>query len=464
LAAGLGDERGDDAEDFASVEITSRLPGERALQQEIGLAPVTIRKAVHQLRDGRLVRATPGWGTYVVKAVFTVWVPRPEDRSFPDGASGGRPVMIGAMGTSADAGDASAGQGQTPYLPEPTGPCPVGTTSLCLKDVSRPDPWAAGVDARELMVSLWYPAVPSDGRRARYMTPAESGLQLTSRGITGVPQDALSTVRTNAVSDAAPAGRQRTLPLVVLSPGFTSPRSTLTALAEDLASHRYVVAGIDHTYESFATAFPDGRVTTCLARAAPRRGSGFWEKVVAGRAADVSFVLGELTGVQPAWPGAGLIDPSRMAMAGHSAGGAAAIAAMLADPRIRAGIDMDGTTHARIPDHGLSRPFLFLGKQSNYTPGGEGSVTTWERDWELLTGWKRWLLMAGAIHASFTDLGLLADQIGIDVGAGIPGARSLDITRAYVRAFFDQHLRSRPQALLDQPSRRYPEVTFCSPD
>jgi dienelactone hydrolase len=368
------------------------------------------------------------------------------------------------MGTSADAGDWPAGQGRTPYLPEPTGPCPVGTTSLWLTDVSRPDPWAPGVSARELMVSLWYPAVPSDGRRARYMTPAESGLQLASRGLTGVPKDALSTTRTNAVSDATPAGSQRALPLVVLSPGFTNSRSALTALAEDLASHGYVAAGIDHTYESFATAFPDGRVTTSLARETRRRGTGFWEKVVAGRAADACFVLNELTGTHPAWPGAGLIDPSRIAMAGHSIGGAAAIAAMLADSRIRAGIDMDGATAAPIPDEGLSRPFLFLGKQSNYTPGSGGAVTTWEHDWKLLAGWKRWLLVAGTVHASFTDLALLADQIGISIGAGLPGARSLDITRAYVRAFFDQHLRSKPQALLDQPSPRYPEVTFCSPD
>jgi dienelactone hydrolase len=381
---------------------------------------------------------------------------------------------MGGMGTSADAGDVPAGRGPTPYLPEPTGPYPAGTTSVWLTDTSRPDPWVPGVNVRELMVSLWYPAVPSDGRRARYMTPAESGLQLTSRGLTGIPQDTLSTVQTNAVSDASPAGRQHSLPLVVLSPGFTNSRSALTALAEDLASHGYVVAGIDHTYESFATAFPDGRVTTCRAREAPRRDRK--EEVAAGRAADVCFVLDELTGAHPAWPGAGLIDPSRMAMAGHSAGGAAAIAAMLADSRIRAGIDMDGATAAPIPDEGLARPFLFLGKQSNYTPGSGGAVTTlrdwklqrgavitWERDWELLTGWKRWLVVAGAVHASFTDLALLADQTGIDTGAGLPGARSLDITRAYVRAFFDQHLRGRPQALLDQPSPRYPEVTFCSP-
>ena len=258
--------------------------------------------------------------------------------------------MMGGMGTSADAADVPAGQGPALCLPEPTGPCPVGTTSLWLTDTSRPDPWAPGVAARELMVSLWYPAAKPGGRRARYMTPAESELQLAGRGITGIPPEALSTVETNAVSDAAPAGQQRSLPLVVLSPGFTSSRSTLTALAEDLASHGYVVAGIDHTYESHATAFPDGRVTTCLSREARRPGSGFWEKVAAGRAADVSFVLGELTGAHPAWPGAGLIDPSRMAMAGHSAGGAAAIAAMLADSRIRAGIDMDGSTVAPIPD------------------------------------------------------------------------------------------------------------------
>jgi hypothetical protein len=365
------------------------------------------------------------------------------------------------MGTSAGAGDAPAGPRPAPYLPAPTGPSPVGTTSLHVTDTSRPDPWAEGVNARELMVSLWYPATSPDGPRAPYMTRAESEFQLTSRGITGVPQDALSTTRTNAVSGATPAGHQRSLPLVVLSPGFTNSRSALTALAEDLASHGYVVAGIDHTYESHATAFPDGRITTSLAREARRRNKGFQEKLLAGRAADVSFALGELTGVHPPWPGAGLIDPSRIAMAGHSAGGAAAIAAMLADPRIRAGIDMDGATAAPIPGHGLSRPFLFLGKQSNYTPGGGGAVTTWERDWKLLTGWKRWLVVAGAVHASFTDLALLADQAGLDIGAGLPGSRSLDITRAYVRAFFDQHLGGSPQALLDRPSPSYPEVTFC---
>jgi len=127
------------------------------------------------------------------------------------------------MGASAGASEAPVGWRTRHTCLSRLGPCPVGTTSLCLKDTSRPDLWVAGVGARELTVSLWCPATPPDGRRAQYMTPTESELLLASDGITGVPQDALSTAPTNAVSDVAPAGRQRTLPFIVLSPGQLSP-------------------------------------------------------------------------------------------------------------------------------------------------------------------------------------------------------------------------------------------------
>lgn len=49
-----------------SGEITTRLPGERHLQQEFGMALVTVRKAVRLLRDEGLVRTEAGWGTFVV--------------------------------------------------------------------------------------------------------------------------------------------------------------------------------------------------------------------------------------------------------------------------------------------------------------------------------------------------------------------------------------------------------------
>jgi DNA-binding GntR family transcriptional regulator len=50
---------------IASGELTGRVPSERTLHEETGLAPMTIRKAIRLLRDEGLVRTVPGWGTYV---------------------------------------------------------------------------------------------------------------------------------------------------------------------------------------------------------------------------------------------------------------------------------------------------------------------------------------------------------------------------------------------------------------
>ncbi|MEU4247096.1 alpha/beta hydrolase [Amycolatopsis sp. NPDC026612] len=343
----------------------------------------------------------------------------------------------------------------TPYLPAPTGHQPVGVTTLSLKDTSRPDPWVPTVPYRELMVSVFYPATSANGPKKQYMTPLESERNLERQNIPGLPLDVFSTVRTNAVVDAKPAGRWHSLPLVVLSPGWTQPRATLTALAEELASRGYAVAAIDHTYENRATTFPDGHVTGCAACEVDEQ-AGFWEKFAQVRTKDTSFVLDEL--LRSRW--GALIDPRRIGMTGHSAGGAVTTQAMLADPRIRAGADLDGSVHVPIPASGLSRPFMFVGSMDDYTPGAEGPYDDWETDWTHLTGWKRWLMVSGTVHSSFTDLGVLAGQLGVDIGDSIDPYRALAITRTYVSAFFDLNLRCRPQPLLSTPSPAYPEVTF----
>ncbi|TDW18556.1 alpha/beta hydrolase family protein [Kribbella kalugense] len=344
-----------------------------------------------------------------------------------------------------------------PYLPAPTGSAPVGSTSLYLKDTSRPDPWVSSVPYRELMVSLYYPAASSHGPKAQYMTPEESAALLDGSG-TGLPPETLARTRTNSVQNARPVGRRHSLPLVVLSPGYSNPRGTLTALAEDLASHGYVVALVGDTYEDSGTSFPDGHFTTC-ATCDLTHDDAFWAKVGDTRATDVSFVLDRLTGRHPAWRGSDLIDPSRIGMAGHSAGGASSIPAMVADPRIRAGVDVDGVTTNPVPVSGLSRPVLFI----SHARGGTAClpVPSWDKDWPQLTGWKRWLEVAGTVHASFTDVGLFSDQYGLDIGATTSGTRTQAVTRTYVEAFFNQTLRGQHQPLLAKPSTHYPEVAYC---
>jgi dienelactone hydrolase len=362
-------------------------------------------------------------------------------------------ILPGALPAN-DAARASTASTPALELPEPTGPYPVGLTTLHLEDRTRPDPWVPERH-RELMVSLWYPALRQAGPRAQYVTPAESALILRHLQVTSIPEDALSATVTHARVDAPPLRRRRGLPLVVVSPGFSFPRTSLTGLAEDLASRGYAVAVIDHTYESAVVTFPDGRVVPCL----DCRSSIDGPAVAAGRARDVSFVLDRLTGPDPAWHGAPLIDADRIAMVGHSIGGASATWTMRADARVRAGLNMDGSFQPAAGDDPyppLDRPFLMLGAEVHGRPGAD---TSWDAAWSNLRGWRRWLSVTGTTHSSFTDYAILGEQAGITVQP-LSGERCIQITRAYVAAFLDRHLRRQPRPLLNGPSARYPEVQF----
>lgn len=372
------------------------------------------------------------------------------------------PVLGAGPASAAPVSASSAASPVSPasvsaQLPRPTGPHAVGRSTLHLVDADRPDPWVPSAGARQLMVSMYYPArsTGTGGPTAPYMTVEEARhlLELRAPDAT-VPPEVISGVRTWAHTDARPArGR---FPLVVLSPGFTFPRATLTGLAEDLASRGYVVALVDHPYENAGTTLPNGQTLPCAICDEPPAGG--LRAIAESRAVDVSFVLDRLTGRHPAWRHARVIDPRRIGMAGHSIGGNAAAATMATDARVRAGVNMDGTFFAPVPGSGLDgRPFLMFGAKDRTVD------TSWHEAWDQLDGWKRWLTVAGADHGSFTDVPLLAELAGIPDTAPLPFERSQALTRAYVAAFFDLHLKGVPQPLLDGPSPADPEVTVRLP-
>jgi len=362
-------------------------------------------------------------------------------------------AAVAAMGVTASPASA------TPTrltLPPPTGHYFVGTTDLHLVDRSRLDPWVPESGPRELMVTMFYPALLPVGTPRRYLTTQEAAMLLASGDVPDVSPETVGSTSTSARVDAPPLPSWHGLPMVVLSPGLGMPRALFTGLAEDLASRGYVVADIGHNYETFGTAFPDGHVTTCVACDHNHDLS----LVPAVRAADVSFVLNSLTGPKPVWPGGVLIDASRIGMAGHSIGGAAAVRTMVDDSRVRSGMNMDGSFLALPPATGLNRPFVMLGSAVTHTPTGRDP--SWPDTWARLTGWKRWLTMADASHVSFIDTIALTDQLGVSPPGTISGVRSMALTRAYVNAFFDLTLRGRPQPLLDGPTAANPEMKFWS--
>ncbi|GAA0629790.1 hypothetical protein GCM10010174_57690 [Kutzneria viridogrisea] len=364
---------------------------------------------------------------------------------------------------------------QTPVrltLPAPTGPHPLGTASFHLVDQARVDPWQDSRPARELMIQLWYPALAADGHPAApWMSPGAAAFFEQGQGI---PSGTLLLPVTHA-HPAAPVDRGRCgRPVLLYSPGLRSDRSLGTALIEELASHGYLVVAIDHTYDADQVEFPGGRVETFAITG--DIDNALIAKALAVRTADTRFVLDQLTALNsghntdvgrqtPPPTLAGAFDLSRVGILGHSLGGATAAAAIRADRRLRAGVNLDGSLLPPVTA-GTERPFLLFGSD----PGPGSEDPSWDQFWASQYGWKRELALIGCTHISFTDLETLLpqaapilrltpSQVTQAIGTLDPH-RAIHAQRDYVRAFFDLHLRHLDNHLLQRPSPRYPQIRF----
>lgn len=337
-------------------------------------------------------------------------------------------------------------------LPAPTGRFAAGEDVIHLTDQDRPDPWVPSAGPRQLTVSMFYPAVAGTGVQAPYMTLAEAAGFLRYRvpPNSGLTARDLSGIATHAYTGARPV--QGEYPLVVLSPGFENPRMTLTSLATELAAHGYVVALVGHTYEDSGETLANGQTPSCAVCDGSSPNAPSPDAITAGRAKDVSFVIDQLTHGDCAWPLSYLIDRHRIGMAGHSIGGAATVDTMIADWRVRAGVNLDGTFYP-VPAAGrITRPYLMMGHGA--------PDPTWTQTYANLGGRKHWLTVSASQHATFTDIPLLAEQAGIPEPPGIDPLRGIVITREYVSAFFDQALKGIHQPLLDGPTPNHPDVRF----
>ena len=186
----------------------------------------------------------------------------------------------------------------TPELANP-GPYPVGVTTMV---AANPDQLSAAdfkaTSDRILKLELWYPA----GAKPK-------GKLATYPGVTRTHQP--FELAGTAWRDAAPVKGETKYPLVVISHGYTGYRTIMFYLAEHLASHGYVVAGIDHTDS-----------TNAEVNMAEAPFSGFISTLI-NRSRDQQFVLEYLGSLNS--PLGNMIDADRAAIIGYSMGGYGAI-------------------------------------------------------------------------------------------------------------------------------------------
>lgn len=370
-------------------------------------------------------------------------------------------------------------------LPALTGPYAVGNRRLFLVDTSRPDP-ISGAATRQVSVTAWYPSL-STGNPARYLSGVDSsdetmallltnGLEgagcskswwngtITCGGLFGTvnPNTTMfANIRqrdTRAVLNGAVRTDLGPLPVVLFSPGFGVPGNHASILAEELASHGYLVLTLSHTWESIATEL-SGSVAAQNGGAV----SNQWGKVLAARVADARYVLNQLPTL-PNGIGAAA-DLTKIAAAGHSFGGLTGLELAYLDNRIKAVAVLDGTagyagTTNGAQDHGVPVPVMLLSATVNLSDnilvGAEHP--SWATYQTRPHGLLHMLQVAGTKHFAFTDIGLLtvkpADLLGT-----IAASRAMALHPRWTRAFLDTYLRGTPDPLLTLPSTDWPEVT-----
>jgi predicted dienelactone hydrolase len=388
-----------------------------------------------------------------------------------------------------------------PTLPETSGPYGVGRVAFDWVDRSRVDEMAENPTAHpELMVYIWYPTKATGKQVKGMLFPGAAKID-ASPGVPGSikgqifggnwPLVVSGTITSHAQEDAPLVKNPRTFPVIIFSPGANMTSFQYSSAIEDLVSHGYVVAAIEHPSEVFAVAFPNGDVRTYSPRRIPKTFlpppnatvdqtnaelQEWYRHCVEIRAADQSFVFDELIELNGATDKSskfrGRLDLAHVAAVGHSRGGWASILTCRRDYRIKACINEDGTSNGeglQFPGTSAPRqPILYVEVPpilpADWPVLKELHLTAdeWVQRWHETAynefgtfpagGYFVELKLPGLVHFSFTDEVVLRAAKDGAKEKEDTALRGLHLTENVARAFLDEYLRDEKQTELHDTS------------
>jgi dienelactone hydrolase len=343
-------------------------------------------------------------------------------------------------------------------LPTPTGPHRVGSRTIHMSDTSRRERHRSG--PRRFVAEVWYPAAANAaGERAIYRDPGA----LTPRS------HHQRLVKTHAIRGGAALANAGGWPLVFFSPSSGGYRTQNTFLCEELASHGFVVVGVDHPFSSSRVVMSDGKTIHSLpsdwlqiaTQASWRASIPFVEATLETRAEDVLHAWKELErdAKLPA-------DFSRAAAIGHSFGGAVAAELCRRDRRFRTGANFDGWMFQAVREQGVAPDFLFAMEDDPLWARNEGPFPD-NYDGNARLGTKEYhdtIRMSlrrhggylwrpqGAGHGDFSDLALYLrwPMRGQSFASERRVRRLHRETREMVLALLNKHLKGEASPLLDK--------------
>jgi len=387
-------------------------------------------------------------------------------------------ALIAVIGVAALLGSLWLDHTRSTTLPTPIGPYKVGRSTYAWTDETRLNPFAPAPNTRqELGIWMWYPAAPTPSKTSEYL-PAYWRRALEQHEgfiLSKLLSRDLARVETHSRPDADVSPEQPSYPVVLLRAGGGALSTDYTSIAEDLASHGYVVVSFDAPYRTVIMPFPDGRVTTRSGRddveSMPHaEAEHFANGLVTAWVADGRFVLDKLQQLNAGDPASrfkGRLNLREVGIAGHSLGGATAAQFCHDDNRCKAGIDIDGMPFGSVVQQGLHQPFLFIMSDHSRESGAEPRKVKndIESIYNSIPEGERWqITILGANHFSFSDQMLTKNPMFVSIlqRLGMFGRlekrRGLAVTSACVHTFFDVYLKGASSNELSRLPAFYPEV------
>ena len=359
-----------------------------------------------------------------------------------------------------------------PSIPASSGPYGVGTRIYELVDSSRREIYSGKEEARRFMIQVWYPSeVSISDTRAPWMADAEIFAPTLATYI-DTPSfflDHLGLVQMPAYRESKLATSSAAYPVILFSHGWNGFHAQNSGQAIQLASHGYVVVGIQHTYGALITVFPDGTIAKNNPSALPRD-AGTEEYELAAHllsdqwAGDMGFTLDflELQNNDAASPFHTLVDLSNVGVYGHSTGGGAAIEFCGTDTRCKALLGMDPFMRPvsyEVLQNGLSQPSFFMFSQSWADDVDSRNNELFNKFIPKVTQSFGVITINGTAHYDFTDIPLLsplAPQLGLK--GPINGRQVVIIVNDYLLSFFNATLKGETTNLFTEGHEKYSDV------
>jgi predicted dienelactone hydrolase len=286
-----------------------------------------------------------------------------------------------------------------------------------------------------------------------------------------------SKIHVHSLQDVKISDEQKNFPVLLMKSGIGTMATDYTSIAEELASHGYIVVGSDAPYSTWLVRFPDGRLISRTSEGNPGETATISEgnnrtlnRLVQIWSEDTHFILDQLeqlNNVDSTSQFFGKMNLLSVGIFGHSFGGATSAQFCLNDARCKAGVDMDGAPFGTVIEKGLNKPFMFLlaDHRGETDPVSVSIKSNIEKIYNTLpTANRYWIYLEGAQHFNFSDMPFQREYLvsRLSGATGSIGSKhGIEVISSCLLSFFDKYLKGAISTEIKDLNKQHPEIIFA---